>query len=320
MHRYDVAIIGSGLSGIIAAQKLHQSNSKVLLLEKDPRVGGRLATRKFSKGKVDYGAQFFTVRSDELNQEVQDWLEKGWVKQWFGEDYPRYTSVAGMQEFSRCLAANLPLFLSRNVSYINDQGSYFLLGDEEGRVYESEQVICTMPAPQTLSLLANSPVRVAHTAQHALRALTYKSTYVGLFQFDQPTVFPENGHMDKNLPLGVERMVDHQKKGISSEAIVSIYMTADWSVNHDEEKDILELVRNKTASYLDFQTLVSQQLETWRYAQSADTYPQSFLQLDKEGRIFAVGDAFLRADDQAGRTRFESAFLSGYDIASHLRA
>ncbi|UOQ95205.1 FAD-dependent oxidoreductase [Halobacillus shinanisalinarum] len=319
MHRYDVVIIGAGLSGIIAAQKLKQSNYRVLLLEKGPRVGGRLATKKYSKGKADYGAQFFTVRSDELNQEVQGWLAKGWVKQWFGENYPRYTSIDGMQEFSRRLAVNLPLFLSRNVSYINDQGSHFLLGDEEGKVYESERVICTMPAPQTLSLLANSSLCIEQSAQGALRMLTYEPTYVGLFQFDRPIVFPKNGHMNKKLLSGVERIVDHQKKGISSEVIVSVYMTADWSVNHDGEKDILELMREKTASYLDFHALVSQQLETWRYAQSADTHPHPFLQLDKEARIFAAGDAFLRADDQTGRTRFESAFLSGYDIASHLR-
>jgi phytoene dehydrogenase-like protein len=47
---YDVAIIGAGPEGLIAAQTLASANLKVLVLEKAAIAGGRAATREFHPG------------------------------------------------------------------------------------------------------------------------------------------------------------------------------------------------------------------------------------------------------------------------------
>ena len=48
----------------------------ILIVEKSRSVGGRLATRRIGEGKADHGAQFFTVRSPELQEDV----ESGWKR------------------------------------------------------------------------------------------------------------------------------------------------------------------------------------------------------------------------------------------------
>src|SRR5690349_51858 len=103
----DVLIIGAGLSGLMAARKLSENRFRVTLIEKGQGVGGRLATQAVGKGLADYGAQFFTVRSDEFRREVDQWLADKVVYVWSKgfsdgirtteqfDGYPRYATQGG---------------------------------------------------------------------------------------------------------------------------------------------------------------------------------------------------------------------------------
>ena len=79
-----------------------------------------MATRRIGEGKADHGAQFFTVRSEELEEEVEKWLKAGWVKRWFGDPYPRYTSIDGMNTLSKKLAGKLPVRLNTTVHSVRE--------------------------------------------------------------------------------------------------------------------------------------------------------------------------------------------------------
>ncbi|WP_431802866.1 NAD(P)/FAD-dependent oxidoreductase [Halobacillus andaensis] len=308
MDHFDITIIGAGLTGITAASRLQKNGKKVLLIDKGNNVGGRLATSCLAKGRADHGAQFFTVRTKDLQQEVDDWLEKGWIKHWFGDDYPRYTSVNGMNSLAVNLADGLPTKLNTSVSHWRKEAGKYRIAAEGQSGWLTEKVILTTPGPQAVEILQNSGIDAK-----ALQEITFQPTYVGMFRFNHPTALPKSGHVDQELPAGVERLVDHYKKGISNEVVVSIYMTADWSAEHFGKSDVLVRMKKSVQGYFDFEDLQSQQLKTWRYAQAVNTYPGSYAALTNS--VLVAGDAFLRHDDAAGRTRFESAFLSGIDVA-----
>ncbi|SFK40178.1 hypothetical protein SAMN04487936_11322 [Halobacillus dabanensis] len=319
MEHFEITIVGAGLAGITAARRLRkQGRTNFVVTDKGNCVGGRLATRSVSGGLADHGAQFFTVRTEELEEEVQGWLHKGWIKKWFGEKYARYTAVQGMNGLAGHLASDLPTSLhTKVVKLLENEGGYRVYG-EDGSEWQSDKVLLTMPAPQVVELLKNSHVDVEKEEIKQLKSILFAPTYVGIYHFDGVTDLPESGHVDSGLPDGVERIVDHRKKGISSETIISIYMEAEWSRKHYGEDYVMSLIKEKTEPYLDWGQMKSEQLKRWKYAQAKKVMRQPYVDVSGDGCLVVAGDAFLRLNDEAGRTRFESAYLSGKDAAAYL--
>lgn len=309
METKEVIIIGGGLSGIMAARTLMKKGVEdILIVEKSRSVGGRLATRRIGEGKADHGAQFFTVRSPELQEDVEKWLEAGWVKRWFGTPYPRYTSASGMNALAKQLAGSIPVKLNTRVSSIRDGRDGPLEVElENGERITANHCIVTAPAPQAIQLLTE-------TAQSRVPTISFAPCFVGMFTFDGSSSIPSPGHMDEGLPDGVERVVDHEKKGISSTVTVSVYMTGDWSKQHVdmEEDSILAPIQKVAEGFLEKESRVTgAQLKRWKYAEAEAVVRTPFVEMGHKGRIILCGDAFLRENDEAGRTRFESAYLSG---------
>jgi protoporphyrinogen oxidase len=58
METLDYIIIGSGIAGTHTAYRLNQQGKKVLVLEKEPYIGGRMITRDVAGHSVDWGAKF----------------------------------------------------------------------------------------------------------------------------------------------------------------------------------------------------------------------------------------------------------------------
>jgi monoamine oxidase len=67
-----VIIIGAGISGLVAALRLQQAGVVVLVLEKEPQVGGRVYSESLGGVPVNLGAQYF-FKSDNkyLNRYVR---------------------------------------------------------------------------------------------------------------------------------------------------------------------------------------------------------------------------------------------------------
>ncbi|MBC7781205.1 MAG: NAD(P)-binding protein, partial [Proteobacteria bacterium] len=78
----SVAIVGAGMSGLIAARRLRDAGFTVQVFDRSRRVGGRLATRVSDQGTFDHGAQYFTVRDPGFRIAVDAWRALGAVDTW----------------------------------------------------------------------------------------------------------------------------------------------------------------------------------------------------------------------------------------------
>jgi monoamine oxidase len=63
---YDVLIVGAGMAGLSAARVLAQAGQRVLLLEAQSRIGGRILTERVGEEVFELGAEFVHGRPAEL--------------------------------------------------------------------------------------------------------------------------------------------------------------------------------------------------------------------------------------------------------------
>ncbi|XP_072938120.1 spermine oxidase-like isoform X2 [Epargyreus clarus] len=71
----DVVVIGCGAAGIAALRKLHDAGLKVLGLEADDRIGGRIKTVQFGEGPLDIGAAWCHGEKDNVVFELANPLD-----------------------------------------------------------------------------------------------------------------------------------------------------------------------------------------------------------------------------------------------------
>ncbi|GGM37989.1 hypothetical protein GCM10011351_25220 [Paraliobacillus quinghaiensis] len=318
-----IVIIGGGMAGIMAARTLKEKGYQdILIVDKSRSVGGRMATRRIEDGKVDHGAQFFTARTEKFQTFINDWIKEGSVKNWFGDKYHRYISTRGMNSFAKKLAEDISVRLETRIAAIMRNEDGYTLVTDHGESFNAKAVLVTVPAPQAKALLQSEGLQLDTKFLHKLDEIVFQPCLVGLFDLEQPTSLPVDGHLDSGLPEGVMRLVDHKKKGISPNTTVCIYMTSEWSkIHYDKgEEAVLEKMKEITSAYFDFNSVISSQLKKWRYAEATQFLREPFLNTELEYPLLVAGDAFLDPQDTANRTRLESAFISGIAAGEELAA
>lgn len=314
----DVIVVGAGLSGLVAAKGLEEAGYSVIVLDKEHSVGGRLATRRIQNGIADHGAQFFTVRTEEFQKQVDDWIERdlvsiwgyGWsdgsLKRSVNDGHPRYIAKNGMNQLAKDLAADLEdIRLDMRVKKIEWQDNLWHLIDEKKTRLKSHALIMTAPVPQSLALLGN--IQLADIDRNALEQIVFRPCLCGLFVVDGEVNLPEPGAM-QNFNRAVYWIADNRAKGIShAECVITIHLEARYSEQHydDDESEMLAFMRKELQRYLsDAAIIKEEQFIKWRYSLPLITYPHDILLAKRLPLIFA-GDAF------GGRGRVEGAYLSG---------
>jgi monoamine oxidase len=65
-NTYDVVVVGAGMAGLTAARSLAEAGLKVLVVEANDRIGGRIWTRHVGDEAIELGAEFIHGRPPEL--------------------------------------------------------------------------------------------------------------------------------------------------------------------------------------------------------------------------------------------------------------
>lgn len=303
-----VAIVGAGMSGLIAATELTTAGHDVVVFDKGRAVGGRMASKRFAGARFDHGAQHFSVRSDDFRAAVREWSFAGVVGVWYeGESLttdhgfePRHRGIPAMRSICEHLASGLDVRTGSRVANVGSTGLVL----ETGELVESDATIVTPPIPQALDLLDSD--LVSPRSRTTLEGIDYVPciAVMAVLERDPDLV---NGHLAPNSDH-IAWIADNHHKGVSELPAVTIHSTPGYARSQLEAESDLWL-----GDLLgEFQRLVGTPVaestaHRWRYSMPANPLDTGFLRLD--GDVWLAGEAFSGA-------RIEGAFTSGAAVAA----
>jgi predicted NAD/FAD-dependent oxidoreductase len=308
-----VTVIGAGMSGLIAARDLAAANHDVVVLDKGRGVGGRMATRRIGNATIDHGAQFFTVRSNEFERDIIDWLRHDVVVEWcrgfdaVPDGYPRYAGRGGMTALAKHLAQGLDVRTSSMAFAVRANGAEWEVQLDDGSIITSDAVVATCPVPQSYSLLMTTDIRLPRD----LLASDYERTLAVLVELDRPSQLRHHGVAPRDHSV-FSMVVDNQLKGISQVPALTMHTNAAWSLARwdDPHEVTLAALIAQAAPFIGNAEVLNAQLKRWRFATPTAIWPEPCW-IGGNGTIVVAGDAF------AG-PKIEGAYRSGRAAAQHL--
>ncbi len=296
-----IAIIGSGLSGVILGQELKEISS-VKIFEKSRGCGGRMSARYAEKFSFDHGAQFFTARSEGFREFLAPFLEMHAVLPWEGEvilfksggsiiscrsEENLLVASPNMNSLCKKIATDLDVSLGIEVAPLTPkQSDGWHLKDKNGShlgVYDL--VISTAPIPQTKNLFVNQI-----NLEDGLAMLPCFATMIGFNQkLDLDWIFAKTE--DRVIKsIGFNSSKPDRDKNVSC---FVIHSTEEWALEN-LEKDISGLERILVKGFEDLTGILCEKADyisthRWRYA-LADKAKELEPLFDENLKLGAVGD------------------------------
>ena len=328
-------VIGAGLSGLIAAQTLSSAGWNVTVLEKESRVGGRLASlnlpetsqQKDLSATFDFGAQFFTVRDPFFQQIVDQWLAARIVVLWSrgfaagdgaynSDGHPRYRGHPDMPAIAAHLAIGLDVRLNRKVISIELKEGLWSVSQSGNLLLKASTLIVTPPVPQTLRLfnqaLLPGLLSTDTAARYSLEKISYDQCLALLILLDGPIVFPHPGGLwPQDGPI--DWIADNFQKEVSSiPGAFTIHAGAEFSRRFwDRDDELISAALLEAAAPWLTGQIIEKQVYRWPYSKPTWTYPHPHFAAEVGAPLIFAGDAF------AG-PRIEGAVLSGLSAAKYL--
>lgn len=324
MNNY--AIIGAGLSGVTVARELRLLGHTCTLFEKSRGRGGRLSTKRLKHWQADHGTQYFTVRDSRFKQEVERWIEQGWVAPWpvqpwlldkrgphqSPDDVVRYVGSPTMNAMVHGLADGLDLYLKTRIDRMESINKQWRLWDEHGEQYGLfDGVIITAPLAQTLALVPPNS-----SFARTLKAAQMTPTWALGLNFDQATGIEADALFVKNGIISWAAK-DSSKPGRPQDSETwMLHFSPNWTSNHLEAADGLivqqavQLLQQFTPSLLPKPSDWFK--HRWLYAR-AQVGQEVTLPWDSALKIGVAGDWTMGS-------RLEDAWLSAHRIVAQIHA
>ena len=311
------------MAGLSAARKLTQHGWDVVVLDKGRGVGGRMATRRLERARLDHGTQYFSAKTPEFQQAIQELSAEGVVSDWHLEqtntadisfDHPRYVGVEGMNAVAKALARNLTVLTNETVVSFGAEADGWLVETASGGQYRADSLLITIPAPQALALVRKSSFTLEAADREAFAAITYRPCIVVMVALNQPTHIPAPGAIRYGTG-DVAWVADNTQKGISpDQPSVTIHAGADYSQTHfdDDLNEVGWQLIEQMRDYIPEEAVSAVQVHRWRYSLADRRHPNPFLSATAPFPLLFGGDGF-------GAGNVEGAFTSGLRMAEFLR-
>jgi predicted NAD/FAD-dependent oxidoreductase len=302
-----IAIIGAGIAGLSAANRLREAGMDCTVFEKSRGLGGRMATRRVGSLQFDHGAQYFTARGVRFQSRLDRWQAEGCVAEWLPG---KWVGTPGMTAPARALAAELRVVRECRVTGLfGGPGRWRLVSDTAPASVIAQEtfdaVILAIPAPQIEPLAASAGIPFVE-----LERIRYAPCLTLMLAFDAPTGLREPSFSPDQGPVAwIARNNSKPGRDDSPETVV-VHATPAWSRAHFDappESTADALLQDLRPQIGDAEPGF-RMVHRWLYARVEQTAGVPFL-WDPVRQVGACGD-------WAGGPRVECAFDSGEALAS----
>ncbi len=318
----DTLIIGAGVAGLTAAHHLYKQQQPILMLDKSRGVSGRAATRRVHEQVSDHGAQYFTVRTAELQDLTDIWLEQGHVRIWShgfhthsadglvppASGHPRYIFPDGMNKLGKLLAQNLSIHKQTQATRVKPQGQGWQIQAKQDATevsYHCQTLLMNVPPEQALDLChfdlgaSRSLLQAAQMQPCYALILSYPLGQQPAWQGIQCLNHPVLGWIaldsSKRVDPDYTRLVLH-----------SSHSYAQSNLETEPQTVIQDMLAALSAIEPSLQQPQDVSLHRWRYALCSKALPQPFLKHSPS--LYFTGD-------WCGGSTIEAAYQSGLHTA-----
>jgi len=320
----NIAIIGSGLSGLTIAHAL-KDVAAVTIFEKSRGFGGRMATRRADPFSFDHGAQFFSAKTDTFKSFLRPLIDTGIVKIWharfaeigpgevfssraWDDENPHYVGTPVMNSIGKHLSQGLNINLETRVEAVQRKDQWQLIDDNNKDLGAFDWIVSTVPSQQAHDILPPSVSFCSDIANIKMQAC-----FSLMLGFDQPLPLDfDVAHVSGADISWVS--VNSSKPDRPDHYCLLIHSTNAWANKHlfSDRNEVLQHLCEQTSKILghDVSGAVHKDLHGWHFANiEKQDGPTHYI--DPDAQIAACGDWCIQG-------RIESAFLSGHELASQL--
>lgn len=309
-----IGIIGAGIAGLACADGLAGRGHDVVLFDKGRGPGGRMSTRRMetSEGMAffDHGAQYFTVRDNAFQAQLDAWVGAGVAAPWPAAGPDAYVGVPGMNAPVRELA-------SRHIVHWGARVTAVERGDDGWRLHvddairDVETLVIAIPAEQAGALLAYAAPDLAARAAAAVS----EPCWTVMMAFTEPVAAEADCRMQwAGGVIGWAARNSAKPRRTGPESWV-VQATPGWSRDHiDADPDVVAADLSAALSGelgVELPDRIGTAVHLWRFARCADG--GGGVVYDRDRRLGLCGDWLIGP-------RVESAWLSGVQQAECIGA
>jgi photolyase PhrII len=321
-----IGIIGSGISGLMCGQILHDQGFEVQLFDKGLNTGGRVATRstrELADVQFDHGAQYFTAKSSLFRRHVNSWVEDGSAAIWEGKiatlqngemtagsgSHERFVGIPSMRSIAEYLAKDLNVKTkTRAVGLQLLTGKWVITFDSGAQSTEFDAIVLAIPPAQAADLLQGQD-----KISEICKSIKMAPCWATMVAFEERLPIDADGIFVKSFALAwIAR--DSSKPGRQPGERWVLHATPEWSEEHieDEQSLIQDLMISEFFRLvgLEVNESIFARSHRWRYAIPSEESQKTVIE-SASGSIIVCGDYCHGA-------RVEGAFLSGVEAAARL--